>query len=54
MHTELADQPGDPIGDDTRFARPRASQDEKRSFAMGHGFALLWIESGKIDHWVAW
>ena len=54
MHTELADQPGDAVRDDARFAGARAGQDEQRPFAVGHGFALLGIESGEVDHSGAW
>ena len=50
MHAQLADEPGDAVGDDARLARPGAGENQERSVAVGHGFALLGIESGEVDH----
>jgi sec-independent protein translocase protein TatA len=46
----LADQPADPVCDDAGLPRPRSSQDEKRSAAVGHGLALLGVQSGEVNH----
>ena len=39
----VADEVGDPIGDDARLAGAGAGEDEQRSIAMEHGFALFRI-----------
>src|SRR5438067_11382220 len=45
-----ANQMGDPVRDHARLAAARARQDEKRAFAMLHGFSLAWIEALKKVH----
>ncbi len=50
LHGALTDEPGNPVGDHARFAGPGAREHEERPLVMGNRFALLRIETGKIDH----
>jgi len=45
-----ADEMGDAVRNDARFAAPGASQDQQRTFGVRDGFALLGIQALQEIH----
>ena len=50
LGVSVANEIGDPIGDDARLARAGAGEDQERSITMEHGLALFGIQFGKEVH----